>query len=305
MMFSSKKQYRCACIIASLLVVSSVAFVPPSQYYTTAKQQHWQHQDTLPFPTQVMIEQDLEAPCLTRIIPSVGLIVAGVPNDISHGTQTHLYNAILSVVIPLCFRLSASAGPTLSQAILMGSFGGLAIDNLIVASGKYIGEGSMLRRLTQVRIILHGWTISSLFIPVVETAMRSGMLLAQNGKLAMCAAAFRAIYEMIEWSFLYDINDLAVVDNRHSRKHSSRAMAGTLSYTSGKILKCVMPCVVLQVFTLTVGCLLWARGFTAGPWLTASAALSLVSGSLQRPDIQTYGETAMLSLLLAGVVSAQ
>jgi len=292
MMFSSKKQYRCACIIASLLVVFSVAFVPPSRCYTTAKQQQPQHQDALPFPTQVMIEQDLEA---ARV----------VPNDISHGTQTHLYNAILSVVIPLFFRLSASAGPTLSQAILMGSFGGLAIDNLIVASGKYIGEGSMLRRLTQVRIILHGWTISSLFIPVVETAMRYGILSAQNGKLTMCAAAFRAIYEMIEWSFLYDINDLAVVDNRHSRKHSSRAMAGTLSYTSGKILKCVMPCVVLQVFTLTVGCLLWARGFTAGPWLTASAALSLVSGSLQRPDIQTYGETAMLSLLLAGMVSAQ
>ena len=251
-----------------------------------------------------MIEQDLEAPCLTRIISSVGLIVAGVPNDISHGTQTHLYNAILSVVIPLFFRLSASAGPTLSlsQAILMGSFGGLAIDNLIVASGKYIGEGSMLRRLTQVRIILHGGTISSLFIPVVETAMRYGILSAQNGKLTMCAAAFRAIYEMIEWSFFYDINDLAVVDNRHSRKHSSRAMAGTLSYTSGKILKRVMPCVVLQVFTLTVGCLLWVRGFTAGPWLTASGALSVVSGSLQRPYIQTYGETAMLSLLLAGVV---
>ena len=109
---------------------------------------------------------------------------------------------------------------------------------------------------------------------------------------------------MIEWSFLYDINDLAVVDDHHSRKHSSRAMAGTLSYTSRKILKCVMPCIVLQVFTLTVGCLLWARGFTAGPWLTASGALAIFLGLLQRLDIQTYGETAMVSLLLAGVVSA-
>jgi len=132
--------------------------------------------------------------------------------------------------------------------------------------------------------------------------MRSGILSTQNGKLAVCAAAFRAIYETIEWSFLYDINNLAVVDNHHSRKHSSRAMAGTLSYTSGKILKRVMPCVVLQVFTLTVGCLLWAHAFTPGPWLTASGALSVMLGSLQRPDIQTYGKRAMLSLLLAGVV---
>ena len=64
----------------------------------------------------------------------------------------------------------------------------------------------------------------------------------------------------------------------------------------------MMPCVVLQVFILTVDCLLWARGFTAGPWLTASGALTVVSGSLQRPYIQTYGETAMLSLILDGVI---
>jgi len=102
-----------------------------------------------------MIEQDLKAPCLTRIIPSVGLTVAGVvPNDISHGTQTHLYNAILSVVIPLFFRLSASAGPTLSHAILMGSFGGLAIDNLIIASGNYIGD-------TTIKMFVIFWSYSS------------------------------------------------------------------------------------------------------------------------------------------------
>ena len=41
----------------------------------------------------------------------------------------------------------------------------------------------------------------------------------------------------------------------------------------------------------------------AGPWLFASGALGMLSCSLQRPDIQAYGETVMLATMWAAVAT--
>lgn len=210
------------------------------------------------------------------------------------GTGTHLINAILSAVIPIFFR--SSAGSMLSKVVMNVGFAGLVFDNLVNASGKYIGEGNALRQLCKMRTIMHSLTIPLLFLPVIEAAMKSGLFPAWASNVAMAAVTGFALHEVIDW-ILFDINDMVLVDNRDEKKHSPRALAGTLWYSSGKVLKNVLPAAVLQLFTLMIGSILWRRGAAEGPWLFASGALTLMSCSLQRPDVQAFGEPAMLGLI--------
>ena len=158
---------------------------------------------------------------------------------LTHGTKTHLYNALLSLAIPLLlfgkmipFLSSYLSGhpALLSVLILEGSFLGLVIDNMINASGRYVGEGLTLRRLTRVRLALHGLSIPSCFIPVIELGKRSKLFSNRVSNIGMGIWLSYAFAEFIGWVFLYDINELKVVDNRNidSCDHHPRYMKGTL-----------------------------------------------------------------------------
>ena len=165
---------------------------------------------------------------------------AAIWDDIlTHGTKTHLYNALLSLAIPLLlfgkmipFLSSYLSGhpALLSVLILEGSFLGLVIDNMINASGKYIGESLTLRRLTRVRLALHGLSIPSCFIPVIELGKRAKLFSNRVSNIGMGIWLSYAFAEFIGWVFLYDINELKVVDNRNidSCDHHPRYMKGTL-----------------------------------------------------------------------------
>ena len=158
---------------------------------------------------------------------------------LTHGTKTHLYNALLGLTIPLL--LFGSRMPflwsylsdhqaLLSILIIEGSFLGLVIENMINASGKYLGEGMALRKLTRIRLALHGLTIPSCFIPVIELGKRAKLFSTRVSKIGMGICLSYAFAELIEWLFIYDINDLKVVDNSdvESYDHHPRYMKGTL-----------------------------------------------------------------------------
>ena len=158
---------------------------------------------------------------------------------LTHGTKTHLYNAVLSLAIPLLlfgkmipFLSSYLSGhPALfSVLILEGSFLGLVIDNMINASGKYVGEGLALRRLTRIRLALHGLSIPSCFIPVIELGKRAKLFSTRVSNIGMGIWLSYAVVEFIGWVFLYDIYELKVVDNRNvdSCDHHPRYTKGTL-----------------------------------------------------------------------------
>ena len=98
---------------------------------------------------------------------------------------------------------------------------------------------------------------------------------------------------------MYDSNRLQVVDNTDSSEHSVRYLAGTLTYTSGKVLQCVLPAAILSLSQVTIGSLLFKKSW-AGVWLLTSGLVSLLSCAIpKRPDVQLYGETASVGLLWA------
>ena len=203
---------------------------------------------------------------------------------LTHGTKTHLYNALLGLTIPLL--LFGSRMPflwsylsdhqaLLSILIIEGSFLGLVIENMINASGKYLGEGMALRKLTRIRLALHGLTIPSCFIPVIELGKRAKLFSTRVSKIGMGICLSYAFAELIEWLFMYDINDLKVVDNSdvESYDHHPRYMKGTLvslcCYSSAS-LRCNR--------VLLVDNMLYAHVLFSSPSYNASYLLFLVLG---------------------------
>ena len=96
---------------------------------------------------------------------------------------------------------------------------------------------------------------------------------------------------------------MSLVDNRDTAEHSVRAIAGTLSYTSGEIVKCLLPVVVWNLTLLAAGAVMTQAGVTAGRWLLASGVASFLSCASQKPDIQLYGEPINMGLMWAAVAS--
>lgn len=225
-------------------------------------------------------------------------------NGLVSGTRIHLINAILSLVVATSFFVSRrSSSSSLTAACMMFGFCGLVLDNTINAFGKYLGEGRRLRLLTKVRLVFHGTSVPLLFLPILEAAKFHGLLSTKAATRMMPLCVLFSIYELWSW-ITYDSQKLQVVDNRDSLKHSVRYLAGTLAYTSGRVLQCVLPVAILSLAELGIGYMLvWKKPALAGRLLLSSGVASLVTCSIQRPDIQIYGETVTMGLIWAMAVS--
>jgi hypothetical protein len=216
------------------------------------------------------------------------------------GTRTHLINGLTSLAVLCGFALikGRRTCSALSSFALFFAFTGLFLDNMINASGKFVGTGRKLQLLTKLRLMLHGGGIPLLLVPIVEAAFFQGLLKAQVASRILVGCTGFALYELFHWS-AYDSNKFQVVDNRDSPEHSVRYLAGTLTYTSGKVLQCVLPAAFLSLFEVTIGALLFKQSL-AGAFLLTAGLVSLGSCSVpKRPDIQLYGETVGVGLLWA------
>ena len=151
-----------------------------------------------------------------------------------------------------------------------------------------------------VYLIIHQTNrVPLLSIPIIEAAFFQGLLSAQVASKMMLFCTSFSFYELLNW-LLYDSSRLEVVDNRDSSEHSVRYLAGTLTYTSGKVLQCVLPAAILSLSQVIIGSLLFKKESWAGVWLLASGLVSLISCAIpKRPDVQLYGETASVGLLWA------
>jgi hypothetical protein len=143
-------------------------------------------------------------------------------------------------------------------------------------------------------------SIPLLFLPIIEIASICGLFSAGAAKTISGLIAAFALHETFDW-LRFDIQKMVLVDNRDSTTPSTRALPGTLWYSSGKVLKNIVPVATLQLFLLIMGSILWRRNVPAGPLMLVSGVSCLLSCSLQRPDVQALGETVMVGLLWKAV----
>jgi hypothetical protein len=186
-----------------------------------------------------------------------------------------------------------------SHLILCLGFCSLIYDNFVVGFGSYFGESNRLRIMSKIRSLVHGVTMPLLFIPIFEVYARSSLISSSAGRIASLIAYAYATYEAIDW-LKYDIQDLRLVDHRDSMKHSGLNFAGSLSYSSGKVVKMVVPAILVIFCSLGVGSQMMRNGLVAGKWMFASALFAFITSCVQIPFAQMFGE----SMLLAGIYKA-
>ena len=211
-----------------------------------------------------------------------------------NGTKVHI--AVLSVILAsYVIFMRNSVGTRLCRAVMtMNSFA-LISDNLIMAMGKYIGEGTALRKLTKLRIIGHCLCNLS-FLPIAEIVHKHGLASASLTKSIGCLVVGIALHEIFDW-MRFDHSKLILLDNRRSASSTTRTMSGTMHYTSGKMVKMLLPVAILHLVMLAVGSILWSRGASAGLWMVVAGVVSLFLHSIRKPEIQVLGESIFMSTL--------
>ena len=213
-----------------------------------------------------------------------------------HHTGTKVHTAVLSLIFASYVMLMRTcAGTRLCRAVMtMNSFV-LISDNLISAMGKYIGEGTALRKLAKIRIIAH-CLLNLTLLPIAEVVHKHGLISASLAKSIGCLVVGVVLHEIFDW-LSFDQSKLILLDNRRSASSTSRNMPGTMHYTSGKVLKMLLPVAILHLVMLAVGSILWSRGAATGLWMVVAVAVSAFSCSLRKPEIELLGESIFISTL--------
>jgi len=178
-------------------------------------------------------------------------------------------------------------------------------DNAVRAVGSAVGEGAKLRRLSKINIVLSGVGVPMVTFPITEIATRYSLFSAKTRAVMNSAWFVFSIVELLKW-VSFDSTKMKVVDKRSIKRHEGQQLAGTLSYTSGKILQCLLPVLALLLYQLGIGALMLIskRGVVAGWLLLFSGFLSVLSSSLNRPDIQMLGETFTLGFVYSILAAA-
>ena len=213
-----------------------------------------------------------------------------------HHTGTKVHIAVLTLIsASYVILMRTCAGTRLCRAVMtMNSFA-LMSDNLISAMGKYIGEGTALRKLAKIRIIAH--CLSNLtLLPIAEIVHKHGLISASLAKSIGCVVVGVVLLEIFDW-MRFDQSKLILLDNRRSASSTTRNMPGTMHYTSGKVLKMLLPVAILHLVMLAVGSILWSRGASAGLWMVVAVAVSAFSCSLRKPEMELLGESIFMSTL--------
>ena len=214
--------------------------------------------------------------------------------DVGNGTAIHVINVLISMGLMLLFALYRGQNSKFSIFCLTFCQLGLIFDNVINALGKHIGEGTNLRNLSKGRFLFHVAGIPLLAVPITEVASEAGIFTERASTLIVTSVTSWAIFDFCNWLF-YDIRKLKLVDLRGSMVHDAGYLAGTLAYTSEKIVEMVLPCILLVLYELTIGCavLYFCDETTTkiGIIMVLSAILTGLSCTVPgRPDIQLYGE---------------
>ena len=240
------------------------------------------------------------------------------------GTATHIACALANLlVIPMMLKMnfpatsrvsSYSIPKFVSHGCMAFSFSGMVYDNIVVAAGKYMVNGSMedgrlLRMLTKGRYLFHGMVMPLLLVPIIEIAKQHGLIAVPRIANVMKGILISiASIEMIDWLH-YDKAQFVPVDNTMSTKHINHVLAGTFKFTCPNILKCVLPAILATFAQIGSGVYMMTQSSlpTTAPLLVFLAGFTaLLSASpmfMKRPDLQLVLEPA--SLLMIWVALSQ
>ncbi len=203
----------------------------------------------------------------------------------------HLIIAVIEFVILIFaypfFRISNNWAMIVLPLVLVSTI----YDNVILWSGKFIGEGDLLETLSQVRFLLH-YAIIPLFIVVaIELAYSSGARWANK------------VVRVLSWLLAFGLAAFDLAKNFVGLELVSETFAGVLRYVPAEPSIPIVT-ILVNIFVLSVGIGIWIRTKN-WPWLFVGAIIALVGNALPSGQLGTLPGSASECVLALGLLLTQ
>ncbi len=185
----------------------------------------------------------------------------------------HLIVAIVELILLLFaypfFRLSKNWAMTVLPIVLVSSI----YDNLILFSGKFIGQGELLENLSQIRYLLHYLIVPLFIVVAIELASASEAKWANK------------FVRVASWLLAFGLAGFDVIKNFLGLELKPETFAGVFRYVA---VNAPIPIItiIINVFVLLVGIGIWVRTKNWF-WLFIGALVSLLGNALPTAQVGT------------------
>lgn len=169
----------------------------------------------------------------------------------------------------------------------------LVYDNLVIGTGRFIGEGAFLEGLNLSRFYVHALVTPVLVAWALHTLRRAGFGWARQRWYQVVSITAVLALVVLEW--FTEIRGLELV---------AREEYGTLSYTGAE--PATGPPVMVLVVALVLivaGALVWKK--QGWPWLFAGAVLMTIGSAVEIPVDSGAATNAFELLLLTSIVATK
>jgi hypothetical protein len=203
----------------------------------------------------------------------------------------HLAVAIIEVILLLFaypfFRLSQNQAMIVLPIVLVSTI----YDNIILWSGRWIGEGELLETLSQVRFLLHYLAVPLLIVVAIELAHQSEAKWATQW------------LRVSSWLLAFGLAGYDVINNFIGLELQPDLFANVLRYIPVQAQIPVIT-IIINLFVLAVGIGIWVRTKN-WRWLFIGALISFVGNAFPTEQVGTLPGSASECLLSLSLLLTQ
>lgn len=202
-------------------------------------------------------------------------------------SSTHLIVAICELLLAVwsikLWRKSKSVAVVVLCVLLLG----ISYDNLLLAAGRFIGLGELLKSLSHVRFLVHHLVVPFLIVVGVELAYRLGASWAKN------------FTRSLAWLFSISLGFVDIFHRYIGTELEPIYFAGVLRYTASFNGGLPIITIAVTLFVLAIGVGIWIRSHKVWYWLLVGTLTALIVNSLPLAWVGTLpGSLAELFMTL-------
>ncbi|MGK7939641.1 MAG: hypothetical protein AB4062_05715 [Crocosphaera sp.] len=203
----------------------------------------------------------------------------------------HLAIAIFELILFLFaypfFRISRNWAMIVLPIVLVSTI----YDNLILWSGRFIGEGKLLENLSQVRFFLHYLVVPLFIVVAIELASRSQ---------AKWANQFIRIFS---WLLALSLAGFDIIKNFIGLELKPETFGHLLRYIPVEPQIPIIT-ILINLFVLLIGIGIWVRTKNWG-WLFIGSVVSLIGNALPSSQFGTLPGSASEAILALSLLLTQ
>ena len=177
---------------------------------------------------------------------------------------SHLLIAICELLLAVWSIRLWFKSKSVAVIVLLILLLGISYDNLLLATGRLIGSGELLKSLSQVRFLVHHLVVPFLIVVGVELAHRMGAVWANN------------FTRSLAWLLSISLGFIDIFNRYIDTELEPIYFAGVLRYTASFTGGLPIITIAVTLFVLLIGIGIWIRSGRVWYWLFVGTLIALV-----------------------------